>query len=75
MVGVLPISTFMEPPCPAGLDGTHLAAYREGYAAAPTWTFIGEAFESSSLRAELQEAFLRGFNDRLAEAAKNEQAS
>ena len=54
---------------------TQLAAYREGYAEAPSWTFIGEAFEASSLRAELQEAFFLGFNDRLAEDAKNEHAS
>ena len=65
----------MESRRPADLDGTQLAAYGEGYAAAPTWAFIGEAFQASSLRAELQEAFFRGFNDRLAEDAKSERAS
>ena len=53
----LPITTSMESRRPEELDGTQLAAYGEGYAAAPTWAFIGEAFQASSLHAELQEAF------------------
>jgi hypothetical protein len=59
---------------PAGLHGNQLAAYLEGYAAAAVWTFVGDAFEASSLRSHLQVSFIRGFDDRLAEVAANEQA-
>ncbi len=59
---------------PAGLQGNQLSAYLEGYAAAAAWTFVGDAFDASSLRSQLQVSFIRGFNDRLAEAAADEQA-
>jgi len=35
---------------------------------------VGEAFEASSLRSQLQVSFIRGFDARLAEIAKGEQA-
>ena len=60
---------------PAGLSGNQLTAYLEGYDAASAWSFVGEAFEASSLGSQLQVSFFRGFNDRLSEVAKNEQAS
>jgi hypothetical protein len=66
------------PQPPADLYGDKLAAYLEGYDAASLWassTFDGAAFEASSLRADLQPAFMRGFRDRLNEIAENEQAS
>jgi hypothetical protein len=59
---------------PAGLQGNQLSAYLEGYAAADVWTYVGDAFEASSLRSHLQVSFIRGFDDRLAEAAKDERA-
>ncbi len=59
---------------PAGLHGNQLAAYLEGYAAADAWTFVGEAFEASSLRSQLQVSFIRGFDARRAEIAAKEQA-
>ena len=74
----MPISL---PRCPSPLRdlyGDKLAAYLEGYDAASLWalsTFDGAAFEASSLRADLQPAFMRGFRDRLNEIAENEQAS
>jgi hypothetical protein len=72
---MLPICTGMRPP--ADLYGDRLAAYREGYDAASLWassTFDGAAFEASSLRADLQPSFMRGYRDRLNEIAENEQA-
>ncbi|MGZ4375050.1 MAG: hypothetical protein ACXVR9_09715, partial [Gaiellaceae bacterium] len=68
----------MEPRLPADLHGEQLTAYREGYDVASLWaseTYDGAAFEASSLRADLQPAFFRGYHDRLAEIAANEQAS
>ena len=66
----------MEPP--ADIHGEQIVAYREGYDAASTWaslTFDGAAFEASSLRADLQASFLRGYYDRINEIAQNLQAS
>jgi hypothetical protein len=66
----------MQPP--ADLHGEQVAAYREGYDAASTWaswTFDGAAFEASSLRADLQASYFRGYHDRLAEIAEKQQAS
>jgi hypothetical protein len=68
----------MEHRLPADLHGEQITAYREGYDAASlwaSWTFDGAAFEASSLRADLQASFVRGYHDRLAEIAANEQAS
>ncbi len=63
---------------PADLHGDQVVAYREGYDVASTWaslTFDGAAFEASSLRADLQDSFLRGYYDRINEIAQNQQAS
>ena len=57
---------------PAGLSGNQLTAYLEGYAAAAAWTDAGEAFHASALHSSLQTSFLRGFETRRAEDAKNE---
>ncbi len=65
---------------PADIRGAHLEAYRAGWAAAPEWTDLGEAFYGSSLGLQFLEAFRRGFNDRSrsvnrsAESANDEQA-
>jgi hypothetical protein len=66
------------PPLPNDIHGEQVFAYREGYDVASLWasgTFDGAAFEASSLRADLQPAFFRGYHDRLAEFAATEQAS
>ncbi len=68
----------MEPHPPSDLHGEQVSAYREGYDVASLWasgTFDGAAFEASSLRADLQSAFFRGYHDRLSEIAENEKAS
>jgi hypothetical protein len=64
----------MDTSLPADLHGEQLSAYR----VASLWasgTFDGAAFEASSLRADLQPAFFRGYQDRLNEIAQNQQAS
>jgi hypothetical protein len=66
------------PPVPADIHGEQVTAYREGYDVASLWasgTYDGAAFEASSLRVDLQPAFLRGYHDRLSEIAQNQQAS
>jgi hypothetical protein len=66
------------PQPPADLHGEQVSAYLEGYDVASVWasgTYDGAAFEASSLRADLQPAFLRGYHDRLNEIAEHEQAS
>ena len=66
------------PQLPADLHGEQVSAYREGYDVASLWaslTFDGAAFEASSLRADLQPSFMRGYRDRLNEISENEQAS
>ena len=60
---------------PDDLTGGALAAYHAGYSAAPSWTSAGAAFEFTSLRVGLFAAFARGWEDRRAEDAMNEQAS
>jgi len=65
----------MEPP--TDLHGDQVAAYREGFDAASTWaswTFDGATFEASTLRADLQDSFFRGYNDALNEIAQNHAA-
>ena len=49
---------------PADIRGAQSEAYRAGWAAAPEWTDLGEAFYGSSLGLQFLEAFRRGFNDR-----------
>ena len=65
----------MEPPLPTDLSGGDLAAYLAGYSAGPGSTSAGVAFEFSSLRMDFYSAFTRGWEDRRAEDAINEQAS
>ena len=68
----------MDHSLPADLHGEEVSAYREGYDVASLWasgTYDGAAFEASSLRADLQPAFLRGYHDRLSEIAQTEKAS
>jgi hypothetical protein len=60
---------------PAGLSGKQLTAYLEGYAAAAAWTHAGEAFHGSALHSDLQTSFLRGFEARRTDEAKNEPTS
>ncbi len=60
---------------PSDLTGGDLAAYNDGYSTALSWTSAGAAFRFTSLRMEFFPAFARGWEDRRAEDAMDEQAS